>query len=51
MTAFFIVAGVTVTIIGILAIIAVSFAFIWVRVLGYPLHLYYKRNGKQQGNK
>lgn len=48
MDTFFYIAGVTVTILGILAIIAVSFAFIWVRVLGYTLHLYYKRNDKRR---
>lgn len=51
MTAFFYIAGVTVTILGILAIAVLFCVYVYVRVLGYPLHLHYentKRNGHKQ---
>lgn len=48
MNTFFYIAGVTVTILGILAIIVVSFVAIWVWGLRNELHLYYKRNDKQR---
>lgn len=44
MNAFFVIAGVTVTIIGILAIAVLVAVFIYVRVLGYPLMLIYKKD-------
>ncbi len=39
---FITIVGVIFTIIGILAIAVLFSAFIWVRVLHYPLHLYFK---------
>ena len=43
MNAFFIIAGAVVTILGIAAIIVVSFAAIWVWVLGNEIHLRYEK--------
>lgn len=47
MTAFFYIAGVTVTIIGILAIAVVLAVLIWVAVLHYPLTIHYEKNKKK----
>lgn len=47
MNPFFIIAGVTVTILGILAIVVVSAVFIYVRVLGCPLVLRYVKNKRK----
>ena len=46
MTAFFIIAGIVVTVLGILAIAVVFCAFIYVRVLGYPITLKYEKTIK-----
>lgn len=43
MNAFFIIAGAVVTILGIAAIIVVSFAVIWVYVLGNEIHIHYHK--------
>lgn len=43
MNAFFIIAGAVATIIGIIAFAVLFCVFIYVRVLGYPLHLYFKK--------
>lgn len=47
MTPFFIIAGVTVTILLLAAIAVLFCVFVYVRVLGYPLHLRYEKNDKQ----
>lgn len=41
MKEFFIAAGILVTVLGLFAIALLSFVFIYVRVLGYPLTLIY----------
>ena len=46
MTTFFIIAGVTVTILGILAIAVILGVLFYVRVLGYPLSLRYEKTPK-----
>lgn len=47
MNAFFIIAGAVATIIGILAFAVLFCVFIYVRVLGYPLHLYFEKDKKK----
>ena len=47
MNAFFVVAGVTVTIIGLLAIAVLFCVFIIVRVLGYPINLRYEKTRRK----
>lgn len=43
MESFFIIAGVTVTVLGIIAIAVLFRAFVYVRVLGYQIHIYYQK--------
>ena len=43
MNAFFIIAGAVATIIGIIAFAVLFCVFIYVRVLGRPLHQYFKK--------
>ena len=50
MKAFFVVAGATVTVLGILAIAAIFCVCIYVRVLGYPLTLRYVKTTKNTHN-
>lgn len=47
MTAFFYIAGVTVTVLGIIAIAVLFCAFVYVRALGYPIHLYYEKTKRK----
>lgn len=44
MKEFFIAAGILVTILGLFAIVLLSFVFIYVRILGYPLTLVYEKD-------
>lgn len=44
MKEFFIAAGILVTILGLFAIALISFVFIYVRILGYPLMLAYEKD-------
>ena len=50
MTPFFVIAGIVTTILGILAIVAVGAVIIYVRVLGYPITLYYDKSAKKREN-
>ena len=47
MNAFFIIAGVTVTILGILAIGIIIATLLYVRVLGYPLVIRYTKKTRR----
>lgn len=47
MNAFFVIAGVTVTIIGILAIAVIVAVLIWVAVLHYPLTIEYQKTKRK----
>lgn len=47
MNAFFIIAGAVATIIGIIAFAVLFCVFIYVRVLGYPLYLYFEKDKKK----
>lgn len=44
MKEFFIAAGILVTILGLFAIAVLTFVFIYVRILGYPLTLVYEKD-------
>lgn len=50
MTTFFYIAGITVTLLGILAIAVLFCVFVYVRILGYPLHLYFKKDCEEEEN-
>jgi hypothetical protein len=47
MTPFFIIAGVTVTVLEIIAVAVLFCAFVYVVVLGYPIHLYYEKTKRK----
>ncbi len=50
MKEFFIAAGILVTVLGLFAIAILSFVFIYVRVLGYPLTLIYEKDEEEESD-
>jgi len=50
MKEFFIAAGILVTVLGLFAIALLSFVFIYVRVLGYPLTLIYQKDEEEESD-